>query len=65
MLLEADMSALDVLSVPQSLRSSDPDDGTWQAILMWADPCRSTLSDNPYTARLKAEDVTAALGVAG
>jgi hypothetical protein len=54
---DTDPSCLDLLGVPQSLRTSDPDDATYEAIVRWADPELPGLSIDPYTARLTEDDI--------
>jgi hypothetical protein len=64
LLLEAS-EALEVLHLPAALRTSNPDEETWLAILKWVDPGRPTSSDDPYSARLDVAQVNAALRGAG
>lgn len=54
---ETDPKALDLLSVPASLRSDDPDDEAYEALANWAEPNRPDLSVDAYTARLGGDDI--------
>jgi hypothetical protein len=61
LLLDARPEALDALSLPQNLRTSNPDQRTWRAIVQWADPRHPTASDDPYVARQNVAAINNAL----
>ena len=50
-------SVLDLLGVPESMRTSDLDNLIYDEIVRWADPELPALPIDPYTARLTEDDV--------
>lgn len=62
MLLDSDPRALDVLEVPSSLRSQEPDDELMGRLLSWADPDLPYEDPDPYEKGLSADDLRRVFG---